>query len=271
MAVDEKVRIASGPTQASSSDAMETTVSKEPAGSAKDTRADASEKPDRNAGPKGKLHEALDGLVVAKQALADGQQSIASVQRSVEELGKGTARLEEALEDLAGKQAEVSHQATHDELTGLPNRALLLDRFEQAVAQAGRHGKPVALLFVDLDHFKGVNDKHGHRVGDHVLREIAVRLRASVRAGDTAGRHGGDEFVILLTSFDAQQNAATVAEKVREGLGRPYVVGSVELDLMASIGIAQYPEHGTSWNDLVHHADMDMYRLRSTQRARMNG
>lgn len=152
--------------------------------------------------------------------------------------------------------------AHHDELTGLPNRSLLLDRFNQAVAQGARQGKQVALLFVDLDGFKSVNDRFGHTAGDRLLQQVAKRLTACIRACDTVCRFGGDEFVIMLPEVGSMDDAATVAEKIRAQVSAPYVVSDSTLMVTASIGTAVYPVDGWEYGDLIEQSDMDMYRAK---------
>ena len=157
---------------------------------------------------------------------------------------------------------EASRRAQLDALTALPNRLLLLDRFAQAAANANRHGSRMALLFLDLDKFKRVNDTFGHAVGDEVLKLAAHCLSASVRAADTVSRHGGDEFLILLAEVSHASDAVRVADKVIAALGAVHRVGPHELRLTASIGIGIYPDHGVEADVLIHRADAAMYRVK---------
>ncbi|MGZ8274306.1 MAG: diguanylate cyclase domain-containing protein [Burkholderiaceae bacterium] len=150
--------------------------------------------------------------------------------------------------------------AYHDELTGLPNRRLLLDRYSQAVALAARQHRLVALLFLDLDRFKNVNDTHGHAAGDRILQQVAVRLHASIRASDTACRYGGDEFVVLLPELEGRRSALATARKIRTRLAAPYVVDGSEITVTASIGTAVYPVDGNEYGELMRVADESMYR-----------
>lgn len=163
---------------------------------------------------------------------------------------------------LARKEAEAHLQfyADHDVLTGLPNRAMFSRRLAQALAQATRHGRGAAVLFIDLDGFKAVNDTLGHDAGDRVLKEIAVRLRDSLREGDTLGRQGGDEFVVLIEDAATREGLADVAEKILETVARPVEVAGASYRLTASVGISVSPEHGTDAQTLLQRADMAMYR-----------
>jgi len=162
----------------------------------------------------------------------------------------------------ARKEAEAHLQfyADHDTLTGLPNRAMFSRRLAQALAQATRHGRGAAVLFIDLDGFKEVNDSLGHDAGDRVLKEVAVRLRDSLREGDTLGRLGGDEFVVLIEDVATQEGVADVAVKLLETVARPVEVAGASYPLTASIGISMSPAHGTDAATLIRHADTAMYR-----------
>ena len=153
--------------------------------------------------------------------------------------------------------------AYHDELTGLPNRRLLQDRYNQAVALAARQGRRVALLFLDLDGFKQINDAHGHAAGDSVLRQVAERLRACIRKSDTACRYGGDEFVILLPELDGRESATAAARKIRARLAVPCVVDGTPITVTASIGVAVYPLDGREYGDLMRMTDSFMYRAKA--------
>ena len=140
----------------------------------------------------------------------------------IEMLARSNARLTKKVVRLKRAAAQARHFAYHDQLTGLPNRSLLMDRLTQALAQAARQHKQVGLLLLDLDQFKSVNDRLGHAAGDQVLQEVARRLSACIRSCDTACRYGGDEFVIMLPEIDSRANAETVARKIRTRLFAPY-------------------------------------------------
>lgn len=165
-------------------------------------------------------------------------------------------------------QQEIRHLAFVDELTGLPNRRVLNDRLEQAIVMAQRHRTGLAVMFVDLDRFKSVNDVHGHEAGDAFLREIADRLRASVRASDTVVRQGGDEFVILLPDVSDASEAEIVARKILSAFDSPVTVLGLELDASASLGVALYPEHGIDADSLMAEADTAMYAAKDAGRNR---
>lgn len=195
--------------------------------------------------------------------------------------------MQRALRDL--RQAEkaldlVSRKAQRDELTGLPNRVLFADRFMQAAARARRNGHRMALLFLDLDHFKAINDTHGHQVGDWVLKRTSNCLTSAVRESDTVSRHGGDEFLILLTEITQAADAALAASKIVRvleqtadaALAASKVVSVLEQDadapqpeLTASIGLSIYPDDGTDLDRLIGLADTDMSRNKMQRRAQV--
>lgn len=171
------------------------------------------------------------------------------------------------------KQAEVQieRQAYYDALTQLPNRTLLLDRLQQALARTRRHGQQGAVLFLDLDRFKNINDSLGHSVGDSLLQEVATRLSGSLRQEDTAARLGGDEFVVLLNELgsDAEttaRHAQGVADKLRELLSRPYLIAGYELYVTPSIGIALFQTGSEPVDDILKHADAAMYQSKADGR-----
>lgn len=158
------------------------------------------------------------------------------------------------------------HMATHDPLTGLPNRILLHDRTQQALAHARRTETLVAVIFLDLDGFKPVNDTWGHDVGDLLLVEVAKRLSASVRAEDTVARLGGDEFVVVLSDLAHREDIARYADKMQLSLAAPYTVRGHTLTVGASMGISVYPEHSTNAAELQRQADMAMYAVKAGSR-----
>lgn len=163
------------------------------------------------------------------------------------------------------KQAEerMHYLAHYDPLTGLPNRTLFADRLRQSLAAAKREKARLAMMFLDLDKFKPVNDELGHDVGDLLLKEVAMRMQHCVRESDTVSRIGGDEFVILLPSIEAEQDTMRVAEKILQALARPFELASHTIHISASIGIAVYPEHGGDEKLLTKNADIAMYNAKS--------
>jgi diguanylate cyclase (GGDEF)-like protein len=155
-------------------------------------------------------------------------------------------------------EAQLRHQALHDALTSLPNRALFNDRLNQALAMAGRSGVSLAVLLMDLDSFKEVNDTLGHHCGDALLEDLGHRLETCVRAGDTVARLGGDEFGFLLLDVSAP-GAAEVVDRIRLALAEPFRLNGLTLQVEASIGIALFPDHGESGDELLRRADVAMY------------
>ena len=163
-------------------------------------------------------------------------------------------------------QAHVEFLATHDALTGLPNRTLAKDRFDQAAAHAERARSGVAVMFVDIDDFKHVNDSLGHPQGDALLCEASRRLTGTLRQGDTVCRQGGDEFLILLSDIEEADEVAEIALKLLDTVARPFGVDGHEIATSASIGIAMYPEDGRDFNELLKKADMAMYSAKAAGR-----
>jgi diguanylate cyclase (GGDEF)-like protein/PAS domain S-box-containing protein len=161
------------------------------------------------------------------------------------------------------REEEVEHQANHDVLTGLPNRALMRQRAEQALEDAARNGGCVALVFIDLDKFKQINDQLGHQVGDRLLVAAAQRLRRCVRSSDTVARMGGDEFVLLLPALNDQAPVHAIASKVVQSLGQPFHIDGQALEISASAGISIYPDHGAALEQLMELADAAMYRAKT--------
>jgi len=160
----------------------------------------------------------------------------------------------------------MSYLAHHDCLTDLPNRLLLNDRLSQAMAAARRHKQQLAVLFVDVDRFKHINDTLGHAIGDELLLSVARRLVASVRGSDTVSRHGGDEFVILLSTIAHAQDAALSAHKILTALGMPHRVKERDLQITVSMGIGVYPDDGTDAETLVKNADVAMLKAKDNGR-----
>ncbi len=156
----------------------------------------------------------------------------------------------------------INFQALHDHLTHLPNRRLFRDRLELAITQAKRNGGMLAVMFIDLDRFKLVNDTHGHAEGDELLKNVAQRLRGCMRAGDTLARQGGDEFTVLLPDLHCEENATVIAQKIIDDFSIPYHVVGNEFRATASIGIALYPRDGETADALLRNADIAMYKVK---------
>lgn len=172
----------------------------------------------------------------------------------------------EALTDAEAREQHAARRALHDVATGLPNRALFNDRLTHALASARRHGWALAVMFLDLDRFKHVNDTWGHEVGDRVLREVAERLSANARSEDTVCRNGGDEFLYLLVGPRSDDDVALVARKTHDNIAAPMRIDGLEIGITPSIGIAMYPRHGTDGKTLIKNADAAMYRAKNRGR-----
>jgi len=198
---------------------------------------------------------------MSELALLAARQRARTLERQLSQLKAELRLLERSL-------AETHRRAHFDALTGLPNRFLLLDRFHQAMAHATRMQTKLALLYLDLDGFKAVNDALGHTTGDELLKRVAVRLLACIRASDTVCRHGGDEFVILLTEVADDEGALLAAKKIRAHLAVPYVIGAAAIQLTASIGVAVYPIDGSEIGELLQRSDSAMFRNKSDMSSR---
>ena len=197
-------------------------------------------------------------------------QSLEKSQRALAWSRQSLAETEAALEAAHEEETRATLRATHDSMTSLPNRGLFDDRLAHAISLAERHGWTLAVMFLDLDQFKSINDTHGHAVGDQVLREVARRLTERARDEDTVCRNGGDEFLYLLIDPRGAGNLQRLAECVVERIAEPLDiagdmgrnVGGQQLVVRSSIGIAIYPEDGTSGDQLVRHADIAMYEAK---------
>lgn len=212
--------------------------------------------------------EKADAILLAdheKSArLAQAQANAAQLQRSVE---LRTAELAATNERLLQRERDLQHAAFHDPLTELPNRRYLVERCETALAHACRHAERVALLLIDLDHFKPINDKHGHDAGDLMLQSVGQRLREHVRAGDTIARLGGDEFAVLVCGTDAEVHARDIAARLLDELAKPVLYGAERLTVTISIGVALYPHHAATFTALYKAADEMLYRVKSRGRS----
>ena len=214
------------------------------------------------------LNEQADGvraeLVELKRNLADAEREFsglvaAQLLEANEQLVLAALHAETIAETAVGNLDALARISQRDALTDTPNRALMLDRLENAIAMAERHGTRVAVLFVDLDHFKQINDSFGHGVGDAVLQLAARRLEAAVRHSDTVSRHGGDEFLVLLAEVSQASDAGVIAAKMLAELALPAQLGEHRMGLSASIGIAVYPDDGVEVSTLIARADAAMF------------
>lgn len=207
-----------------------------------------------------------------RQALEKSQAVEGKVQDAADKLSMVNLALEaevSARHVLEGHLATVTHDeeiarhaALHDALTGLPNRTLFENRLEHGLAQAKRHDRILAVMFLDLNGFKTINDTHGHDVGDAVLQSIADRLKEHARDDDTVSRFGGDEFLYLLTEIDSDQDAVPIAQKIGNAIQLPCQLSAGALHISASIGIAVFPKDGTSVRALIKSADTAMYKAK---------
>lgn len=217
----------------------------------------------------------LDQMVRAVKRFTDYQERIPLPVGRHDEIGvlarsfdDMQQKIEAQVTTLQAKQLELDHLASHDPLTGLPNRRVFLDRVEHAIARARRTELQLAILFIDLDHFKEINDKLGHAVGDVMLLAVADRLRSTVRAADTVARLGGDEFIVMIEDVDHADAVAMVAHKIIESLAAPVWYQEQSLTVGASIGIAFYPIDGTTTTEIIAAADQAMYRAKYAGRNR---
>jgi diguanylate cyclase (GGDEF)-like protein/PAS domain S-box-containing protein len=204
--------------------------------------------------PDGEIRFVHESAEVLRDGKGNPVRMIGTIQDVTEQ-----RRVEQTLRD---KDANLAHMAYHDALTGLPNRILLMDRLEHATSRAERYGNRLALLFIDLDRFKTINDSLGHSVGDALLQAVAGRMQALVRDEDTLARLGGDEFVVFLEDIEDGLDAANVAEKIIHALEKVLHIGDYPLHVSASIGVSLYPDDGTDAETLMKHADAAMYKAK---------
>jgi diguanylate cyclase (GGDEF)-like protein/PAS domain S-box-containing protein len=213
-------------------------------------------------------------LVEDVTARREAQEAVARARDELElrvlertaELAGANALLQAEIVERRQAEARVHHMAYHDSLTGLPNRALLADRLDRALLAAQRSERKLAVLFIDLDRFKTINDSLGHLTGDHLLKEVASRLCRAVRASDTVARLGGDEFVVLVPGVTGEQDCTQVAEKIIEALAAPFPHEGRILHISPSIGICMYPDNGQDVSTLMRNADAAMYYAKAAGR-----
>ncbi len=194
-------------------------------------------------------HHALAEMLMLLQTNRNAMEDARDLARKIKERNGELEQLTEALRK----------QAYHDALTGLPNRLMLRERLSHAIARARRQQSRLAVLFIDLDRFKSVNDSLGHRVGDQLLHLVAERIRGALRETDTVAREGGDEFLVLLEDVQEPEQAGRVAEKILKRLNQPYQVQNTQLQCGASVGVSLYPMDGEDEDQLISHADAAMF------------
>jgi diguanylate cyclase (GGDEF)-like protein/PAS domain S-box-containing protein len=212
----------------------------------------------------------VDDITARREAaeairLARDELEVRVLERTAE-LAGANALLQGEIVERRQAEARVHHMAYHDSLTGLPNRALLSDRLDRAMLAAQRSERNLAVMFIDLDRFKTINDSLGHMTGDQLLKEVASRLCRAVRASDTVARLGGDEFVVLVPGIRAVDEATHVAEKIIEALSESFPLEGRSLHITPSIGICVYPDDGADVETLMRHADAAMYHAKASGR-----
>ena len=212
------------------------------------------------------VENALEQSEAVESKVQDASEALSLVNRALEEQVNERHVLDAQLAAVTKQGDEARHASLHDPLTGLPNRALFNDRLEHGLAAANRNGLHFAVMFLDLDDFKMINDSHGHDVGDLVLQMIATRLKETTRDDDTVCRHGGDEFLYILVNTESEHDIAIVAEKIIKAVQEPCAIRvrdmSISLSINPSIGISIFPKDGTTSEALLDVADKAMYRAK---------
>ena len=220
---------------------------------------------DHNEAVETKVQEAAEDLDSVTKTLAQGIDELKLLEVALASSKTALAETSVSLASALAGEERANRRALHDHTTGLPNRALFDDRLAQALALAERHDWTVAVMFLDLDRFKNVNDVHGHAAGDVVLKEVAKRLAQDARDEDTVCRNGGDEFLYLLMNPQGRSNVERIAATVIENLARTIRVGQKQLTVRPSIGIAIYPDAGVNGDALIQNADAAMYRAKKIE------
>ncbi|NMM14556.1 MAG: GGDEF domain-containing protein [Rhodoferax sp.] len=211
------------------------------------------------------LEMALEKSEAVEIKVQEASEKLSGVNQALEKEVKERHVIEQELAKVMDEQKQTLHAALHDALTGLPNRVLFNDRLEHGMEQAKRHGWTLAVMFMDLDKFKTINDSYGHDAGDAVLLTIAKRLKETTRTDDTVSRHGGDEFLYLLMEINGDQDAAIIAKKIIKAVQVPCDVSVGELTVSTSIGISIFPRDGTTVDALIKSADAAMYRAKQSK------
>src|SRR5476649_2944177 len=220
--------------------------------------------------PNGRSVWLVDDITARREAAdavsrARDEMEVRVLERTAE-LAGANALLQGEIVERRQAEARVHHMAYHDSLTGLPNRVLLSDRLDRAMLAAQRSGRRLAVMFLDLDRFKTINDSLGHLTGDQLLKEVASRLCRAVRASDTVARLGGDEFVVLVPGIRDVDEATAVAQKIIDALGEPFPLEARTLHITPSIGVCIYPDDGDDVETLMRHAAAAMYRAKASGR-----
>jgi diguanylate cyclase (GGDEF)-like protein len=222
-----------------------------------------------NRDPLPAVENALEKNEAVAQKVKETTQELTDVIRALKDEVRDRNMLDHQFAAVTEQEEAARHAAFHDALTGLPNRALFDNRLEHGFAQAKRHGWILAVMFMDLDGFKNINDTHGHDAGDGVLQAVAQRLKENTRGGDTVSRVGGDEFLFLLTEIQDERNIALIAEKILKAIQAPCKVSVRDLEISlctkASIGISLFPKDGATAKTLVESADKAMYRAKKSK------
>jgi diguanylate cyclase (GGDEF)-like protein len=212
------------------------------------------------------VENALEKSEAVESKVQDASDALSLVNMALKEEVQERTNLQEQLVTVTKQGDETRHASLHDPLTGLPNRALFNDRLEHGLAHAKRHGTSLAVMFLDLDNFKSINDTHGHDVGDLVLTTIAERLKQTSRDEDTVCRHGGDEFLYMLVEIRSEGDTTTIAKKIIEMVQVPCEIRirnvDISLVINPSIGIATFPNDGLTAESLVANADKAMYQAK---------
>lgn len=212
-----------------------------------------------------KVDSALEKSEAVEIKVQEASVKLVGVNQALKDEVKERHLLERELATVLELQEETRHAALHDSLTGLPNRALFDDRLEHGLVQATRHGWTLAVIFMDLDNFKTINDSYGHDVGDAVLRIVAARLEENTRGEDTVSRHGGDEFLYLLMDMNNENDARIIAEKIIKAVQMPCKLRIGDLIVTPSIGISIFPKDGTTAEALKQSADAAMYQAKRSK------
>lgn len=210
-------------------------------------------------GHEAKVLECAEDLTEVTETLARGVSDLRMTETALERSQAALVTTQAALTVAHAAVEDATHRALHDDATGLPNRSLFDDRATQAIAMAERHGRSVAVMFIDLDAFKVINDTHGHAVGDATLKTVAERLASCSRDADSICRAGGDEFLFLLVDAGDADEIRHVATRIVECVSEPFLCGMIELRILPSVGVAIYPRDGLHVAALVDKADAAMY------------